>query len=114
MRALLNCGKHEHSNARGNSNEHSIQKPQQSLLQYEVAPGTCFQVTQCHTSQCDCESLTAGVAGLPGEHGQKDCEYHQLVDRVLEDAHDSARQKCGQQIQLQPWMAKLQTSGPGS
>src|SRR5205085_5133919 len=58
--------------------------------------------------------LTPGVAGLSGEHGQEDGEDHELIERVLEHPDYRRCDEGGEKVELQPRVAELQASRPGS
>src|SRR6266487_3062337 len=61
-----------------------------------------------HTSELQspvhlvCRLLLEKKKKQPGEHWQEQCQDHQAIDGVLEDADNCGGEKCGKQVELQP------------
>ena len=84
--------------------------PSKPFLGDQLACITVFYLAQRDAPQRDRERLAAGVSRLAGQHGKEHREDDKLVYRSLEYRHHAARQKRGQQVQLQPGMAKYEAA----
>ena len=87
-----------------------LQKPSRPSLAISRLTRPGLQLAERHAAQGHRQRLAAGIAGLPGHHRQEDGEDDEPRQRVLEQADHGGGDEGGEQVDLQPGVAKQQAA----
>ena len=79
------------------------------MIRQKASRATGLQLAQREPPQRHGHGLAAGVARLPGQHGEEDGQHRHPRDGALEEPDHRGREKGGHQVELQPRVAEAQT-----
>ena len=106
---MLRSRRDVHCNASDHTDRRTVHGTQQTLLEHQRTAIAGLDLAKSNAAQRNRHRLTAGIAGLSRQHWQERGENDQPVDGALKHRHHTAGEKCGQQVQQQPRMTKLET-----
>ena len=103
----------EHAKAGGDADQQAVEEAEQAFLRHQPADELGLELAERDAAKRDRQRLAAGIAGLAGHDRQEDGEDDELVDGAFEDADHGGRDKRGEQVDLQPGMAKAEAARQG-